>query len=128
MKLNRNKISLVHRVISFLLAAYLLNFSIDSRDAHPDAVVEDLSFNDIESVYELLAEDVVGIENAVEEHDERDQEEGGSFEFKKVFFQVTISKIQVKTAYYMYSIHFRIDYAERLSVRSPDINSPPPKA
>lgn len=68
----------------------MFNFSIDSRDLHSNQIDEDLSVNDIESYYEFVAEAVMGFENALEEHDEHDQEAGGAFEFKKVYFQLTI--------------------------------------
>jgi hypothetical protein len=128
MKLNRGKISLIHRVICFLLAAYLFNFSIDSRDAHPDTVAEDLSINDIESVYEFLAENLLGFENAVEEHDERDQDEGGSFEFKKFFFLVKVAFIEIRPANFIHSLRVPFDFNERLAVRFSEINAPPPRA
>jgi len=110
------------------LAVYLFNFSIDSRDAHSDSVAEDLSYNDIESFYEFLAEDVLGIENAVEEHDERDQEEGGAFEFKKFYFSTTISKILMSATTYISKIYSGIDYCEPLAIRATEIDSPPPRA
>jgi hypothetical protein len=126
MKLHEQEISVVNRVPCFLLAVYLFNFSIDSRDAHPDSVAEDLSINDIESVYEFLTEHVLGIENAVEEHDERDQDDGGSFEFKKFFLSFRISVVQVKDANILYAFQALSCYKERLTVRFLEKNSPPP--
>jgi hypothetical protein len=128
MKSKKNRISLVSRAIAFLMAVYLFNFSIDSRDAHSDSVAEDLSYNDIESVYEFLAEGLLGIENAVEEHDERDQEDSGSFEFKKVYFTVTIPTVQTKVAIGIKNIYSSVDYCEPLAIRATEINSPPPRA
>jgi hypothetical protein len=128
MKSKKNRISLVSRAIAFLMAVYLFNFSIDSRDAHSDSVAEDLSYNDIESVYEFLTEGLLGVENAVEEHDERDQDDAGAFEFKKVYFAITISKIQVSTTSYITKIYSGIDYCEPLAIRATEVNSPPPRA
>ena len=110
------------------MAVYLFNFSIDCRDANPDTIAEDLSINDIESFYEFLAEGLLGVENAVEEHDERDQEDGGSFEFKKFFFTPLVSKIQVTAPIYINKLYSSIDYCEPLAMRIKEINSPPPRA
>jgi hypothetical protein len=128
MRSARKNFSLFTRVVCFLLAAYLLNFSIDNRDPNPDSVAEDLTVNDIESVYELLAESVAGVENAVEEHDERDQEDGGSFEFKKFYFAPLVSRIQVREATYIPILYSPIDYCDLLVTRANEINSPPPRA
>ncbi len=73
----------ISRFFLMAFAAYLLNFSIDSQDPYPDDVAENLAFNDIESVYEFFTEALMGIEDAVEEHEERDMEEGGSFSYAK---------------------------------------------
>ncbi len=70
----KQSISRTRNFLAFLLAIYLLNFSVDSRDMHPDHVAEDLSLNDIESVVEFALEVVFGIEGAVGEHDENDQD------------------------------------------------------
>jgi len=68
-----------------LLALYTLNFSIDSRDAFPDGVAEDLAINDIESLYEFVLEGLAGIDNAVEEHEEHDQDGESAFNAKKIY-------------------------------------------
>lgn len=61
------------------LALFILNVSIDAPDAFGDEVAEDLSFNDIESISELILEDFLGIYNACPEHDENDLEDEGGF-------------------------------------------------
>lgn len=61
------------------LALFIFNFSIDAPDAFGDEVAEDLSFNDIESIGELVLEDILGIYNACPEHDENDLEDEGGF-------------------------------------------------
>ncbi len=73
----------VSRFFLVAFAVYLLNFSIDSQDPYPDDVAENLAFNDIESFYEFFTEALMGIEDAVEEHEERDMAEGGSFSYAK---------------------------------------------
>jgi hypothetical protein len=71
------------RPLCLLLALYTLNFCVDTPDALPDRVAEDLSFNDIESFYEFVLEGVAGMDNAVQEHEERDDDTGGIQHLKK---------------------------------------------
>ena len=54
-------------------------------DAQPDYVAEDLTINDQESFVELVLEKVLGIENAVAEHDETDETNSQNFEMSKDF-------------------------------------------
>jgi hypothetical protein len=121
------RMSFIKRIISFLLAIYLLNFSIDSHDGHPDEIAEDLSINDIETFYEFLTEHILDIENAVAEHEERDQDNGGAFEFKKFYFSPVISGIQPKNTVYIKALYSPVDYCEPLGTRFVEINSPPPE-
>jgi hypothetical protein len=74
------------RCFWFVLALHILNISIDTPDAGPDSVPEDLSFNDIESFAELVLENWLGIKDALPEHDESDPEEGYSQVLKKIDF------------------------------------------
>lgn len=126
---HKQSISFIHRVVSLLLAIYLFNFSIDCRDAQPDSVAEDLSYNDIESVLEFSLECLMGIENAVKEQDEHDQEDGGAFEFKKVFFETSLPKIsQESNREHLDKIYLTSHAFEAIVPCSQEINSPPPEA
>jgi hypothetical protein len=58
------------------MALHIFNCSIDVRDAKPDYIAEDLSYNEIESIVELVLENVLGLENAVAEHEEHDTDDG----------------------------------------------------
>ncbi len=60
------------RFFCFLMALHILNCSADAPDLNPEWVPEDLSYNDIETIAELVVEHVWGIENAFPEHDEND--------------------------------------------------------
>jgi hypothetical protein len=59
-----------------VLALLILNGSIDTRDLHTATFwngsdyVEDLSFNDVESMYELVTECLLDMEDFVPEHDD----------------------------------------------------------
>jgi len=61
------------------LALFIFNFSIDTPDVFGDEVAEDLNFNDIESIIELVLEDILGIYNACPEYDENDLDDEGGF-------------------------------------------------
>ena len=68
------KHSTVTRYLCGLMALYLLNISVDTVDAYPNRAAEDLSFNDQESIVEIVVEKVLGFEDAIEEHDDPDTE------------------------------------------------------
>ncbi|MCU0358576.1 MAG: hypothetical protein MUE95_13445, partial [Cyclobacteriaceae bacterium] len=50
----------------------MLNLSIDPPDLHSHTIPEDLSINDIESVIELVIEDILGFDSFFAENDEAD--------------------------------------------------------
>lgn len=114
------------KLVAFTMAIYVFNFSIDSRDRAQDALTEDLSYNDIESFYEFFTEDLLGIENAVEEHEEHDQEDGGSIEFKIDIIRPLISQLsgsgRPHTEEPMQSTH--VEFHPSLLM---EIDSPPPE-
>lgn len=118
-------ISLASRVASFVLALYVLNFSVDTRDIQPNWVGEDLSHNDIESFLELALEVVLQVENAVPEHEEHDDDDGSSFEFKK-FCCIPLLSSVIGYTYTRQTENFT-PYAEAVVNIYLEINSPPPK-
>jgi len=118
------------RLIWFFMAIHIFNLSVDTRDAKPDYVPEDLSFNDLESVAEIVLEHVLDFNNAFSEHDENDSEDGGSLEIKKEilfchkykfdcfrFFRCNIKLLYSDNYIEQYSSQFH-----------PEIVPPPPKA
>lgn len=68
----------------FIMACIILNSSIDVPDIYEQFVPEDLTYNDIETIVELVLEDVLGIENAICEQDDVDADDGYNFSTKKV--------------------------------------------
>jgi len=115
------------RLLCFLLAFFFLNFSIDPADANPDSVPEDLSYNDIESFAELVAEEWMNISNAFAEHEERDGEEGGSFDFSKEFFSQP-PLLQVKTPLHaLLESKFHLPADRFCASLNADVVSPPPR-
>lgn len=61
-----------------MLGLYFLNISVDSPDPLPNKVPEDLSFNDQESIVELIVEKVLGFEDLISEVDDPDPEDHNS--------------------------------------------------
>lgn len=57
------------------MGLHLLNISVDSADPEPEHVPEDLSFNDQESIVEIVLEKILGYEDAIEEYDDHDTED-----------------------------------------------------
>jgi hypothetical protein len=60
------------------MALYQLNISADAPDTSPNAVCENLSYNDVETMTEWVLEEVLDIENAIPEHDDPDREDDES--------------------------------------------------
>jgi hypothetical protein len=78
----------------WLFFAFLIfNYSIDAPDPLGDSFKEDLSVNDIESITELILEQVFDLDNIVLEHDEDDPDEKSAFA-KKIDIQNTGRYIQ----------------------------------
>lgn len=119
--------SRLKRLFCLVLALHFLNCSIDSRDPNPDAIPEDLAFNDIESVTEFFAEVVFGWNNAFEEHDERDAEDGSSFDVIKFYFNNYSGHIHRQTACISNSSKFILKNAQDIVSPSREVTSPPPK-
>ena len=59
---------IVNRVLCLLIALHILNFSIDNPHTLFEHNKVQANFNEIDSVVELVLEDVLNIENAIPEH------------------------------------------------------------
>ncbi|GAB4044564.1 hypothetical protein GCM10028774_64360 [Spirosoma jeollabukense] len=113
------------------MALYVLNFSVDPPDGHVRTTVygqeeENLSVNEMESVGEWILEHILGVTNAVPEHDESD-------EFGKVtksFFYWVSSNNSV--VFLMLPVAYTVDSATysicslTFSTCYPEVISPPP--
>jgi hypothetical protein len=71
----------IFRFAWIVMAIHILNFSIDPPDVNQD-IPEDLSYNEIESITEWIAENVLQITDAFPEHD--DDDDNGTGITKKV--------------------------------------------
>ena len=57
------------------MGLYLLNISVDPADLNPDHIPEDLSFNEQESIVEIIVEKILGYEDAITEYATQDNED-----------------------------------------------------
>ena len=111
---------------SFFLALHLLNFSIDSKDAHPDYIVEDLTYNDIESILEFTFEILLGFDNAFFEYDEEDEEDGSRMGFYLFYAQpsAVYNSLIREPLVVNYSLPATGNYIENFL----PVHSPPPES
>jgi len=118
------------RIFWLIMAFHILNCSVDTPDLKPNIIPEDLSYNDMESVAEIVLEKVFNIEDAVAEHDENDTEESNSFNIKKDFsFHNRIKSEKIKIVNFGNSISISTEYIEQFNSQYlADITPPPPKA
>ena len=75
--------NIIFRFLWFTMALHILNCSVDTPDAGPQNIPEDLSYNDMESIVEIILEQIIGVENAIAEMDDTDTDESGAFTIKK---------------------------------------------
>jgi hypothetical protein len=124
----RNNYGNATRIICFLFAVHLFNFSIDPKDQHEDFVPEDLSVNDIESFTEFIAETIFGLDNAFAERDEADSADGGSVDFTKIFFVSQAEAHAMTGSFSTIQVKYFIWDTTASTLVSMPILAPPPKA
>lgn len=120
---------IVARALALFMAAYILNFSVDSPDAQPDHMAEDLSINDLESIAEIVLEEWMEIDDAIPEHDESDTNDG-TMVFKKSidFFCMEFKKDCAYASEFFLKNRF-LNYTENFHKQFyPEFTPPPPKA
>jgi hypothetical protein len=121
---------IVFRYFWAFMAFHILNCSIDTPDAQPDNISEDLSFNDIESISELVLEQIFGFDNAISEHDEHDTQDGYSFEIAKILLYFHSTETLLQSQILVFSLAetsntgFRVRSFAQIFI---EINSPPPQ-
>lgn len=59
------------------MAMYFLNICVDASDIHHNAIPEDLSYNEQESIIELVVEKVFDLGDIFQEQDDEDPEDYG---------------------------------------------------
>lgn len=120
---------IIFRVFWLVMAIHIINCSVDAPDTHANYVSEDLSYNDMESIAEILLEQVFGIENAIAEHEEYDPEGGYSFNINKetvYYYQIEVKNTNIFNKGLLQITS--INYIERYFLQfHPEIEPPPPK-
>lgn len=116
-----------YQVLSLIMALHLFNSSTDSRDKDPDSFPEDLTFNDIESITEFIAEVVLDWQDAFSEHDEPDHENGGSVDYYKYYFTNNSPLAAEAPARIVCVLKFHLRNPNDFVSLSQEIVSPPPK-
>jgi hypothetical protein len=122
----------IYKLVWIVMALHILNFSIDAPDVKDTFIAEDLSYNEIESIAEWFAEDVLQIEDAFSEKDEIDQDD---FNFTK---KATVFEFCQMTLYSPYIKYFYpaaqtpnafLDYKNpSLGLLYLEVFNPPPEA
>ena len=69
---------IISKLLAFLFALHIFNMSVDPPDINPDYILEDHSVNEMESITEIICEQVLHLENFFPEHDEHDNDDHGS--------------------------------------------------
>ncbi|MEY8869797.1 hypothetical protein AB9K24_09835 [Meridianimaribacter flavus] len=116
------------KVLWGLMGLYMLNISVDTADPNPEHIPEDLTFNDQESIIEIIVEQVLGFENAIQEYDDHDTEDHNKKKDVKVDYLVFTAKTNNTTTLQLLKTHNRYpNYSARLTQGFKEIDSPPPK-
>lgn len=110
------------------MGLYLLNLSVDMADPDSLHVAEDLTFNDQESIIELVVETFLGYEDAFQEFDDPDAEEQtqksqGKIDLINNIFQDFLTQ----TAKEPLGKQKFLDYEEFLSIGYSNLFTPPPQ-
>lgn len=103
---------------------------MDTPDPQPDNVPEDLSYNDMESIVEIVLEQVLDINNAIAETDDTDTDGDKGLNLKKGL-NFSYHQSALKTLFYNSSIVIckHALYKEKYSEQfHPELIPPPPKA
>jgi hypothetical protein len=72
------------RTLWLLMAIHIFNCSIDAPDYTPAWIPENLAYNDMETITEFLAEEILGLENFFEERDDNDSNDKSVLKVKTI--------------------------------------------
>lgn len=114
------------RAVVLLLSVEILNLSIDPPDLLPNHP-EDLSVNDIESITELVLENVFGVQNAMKELEDQDTPDGSPFTLKVDLYSSLSAKLHPKPYFFILRKSYNELQNNRLNSVFSEIASPPPK-
>lgn len=108
---------LLARIVAGLMALYLFDISVDFH--HQRVIEENITVNEIESMSELVLEEIADIEDLFKEIPESDREPITKVSFSLVYLlpqqfrlqlviQLTERKFQIAHEYALYSVPFSI--------------------
>lgn len=111
------------------MALHILNCSVDAPDFSPEDVPEDLSYNDMESVAEIILEKFFDFENAIIEQEENDSDQGSGLNIKKGSdFFLFHNLITFRAIHIAVKTFEPVTYKDQYSGQfHPEITPPPPK-
>ena len=121
----------LQRLLFFLTAIHVLNFSVDPPDRHvhitPSGVErEDLSINEMESIGEWILEHIFSIN--VEERDEPDDDEGTTKSLTKFSIPQRLVFVLLPPVAASFLATVAIPFVSRLYLSQvQEINAPPPQ-
>ena len=110
------------------MGLYFLNISVDALDVNPEHLPEDLSYNDQESIVEILVEKVLGFEDAIDEYDDYDSD--GFNKKKSISFEIVLSILEPSQTLDSFLLGQKHNFPFYLNVPYDgisDIDAPPPK-
>jgi hypothetical protein len=112
------------------MALHVINCSVDAPDPQPENIPEDLSYNDMESIVEIVLEQVLKIENAISEKDDVDTDGDNGLNLKKGFdFSYHQSSLKRLSCYISIVVGKHAFYKEKYSEQfHSELIPPPPKA
>lgn len=118
----------IRKFIAIFMALNFLNNCVDSVDPISHRMIEDLSYNDIESVFELFAEVVLSIDNVCIEIEDNDCQDDDTNVKDK--YDSTRLKFDNVDALFISSVEKCIDkiFDQYTQQYHPEITPPPPKA
>ncbi|MFV8443109.1 hypothetical protein [Flavobacterium sp. LB2P44] len=126
-KLTQN--SLLIRFFWGFMSLYLLNCFVDSPDLQPNYFPEDLTYNDPESIIEIVVEKVLGFENAIAEYDDNDSNQNffGKNTFSLDLFVLPIIAIPINHEYLLLKNQNLEVQNSALLLPYFEIHTPPPE-
>ncbi|APY12722.1 hypothetical protein BWZ22_00320 [Seonamhaeicola sp. S2-3] len=111
------------------MSLHILNISVDAPDVKPDYIPEDLGYNDMESVVEIVLEQILGFEDAIPEQEDDDTSQGLlNHSFVPVFYQKQFNYSVLLHDNFIEKKHISFYKDKYFKQFQPEISTPPPKA
>ncbi len=111
-----------------LMGLVLLNISVDTPDPHPQFVPEDLSVNDPESIVEIVVEEILGYEDAIQEYDDQDTRDQGKKGSLKIDLLLQLKLGLNHAPSFIHAVKQTLpDYRAGLATGHHQLETPPPE-